>query len=238
MKNAAVIDKLDNEILRYIEAVKTDGLKGVFDKLGYYFAIRGELKTIGLTKPCEVALLNNPDLLLSANKTRLRYDSIPSNEFTEVAFRFISDVYHDERKNLLAAKIQVEMTAYQNELKGLTSEQVTELSEKTSIYNDFANFLNHPPLDTRGIDTLMTYPNILNALYDMWVSNGYSRINEQKKCIEKCVESQEVYLQENPNAENVDKGEKAIWDAMYDGEDFRVPDDEVEDNEATEGIEP
>ena len=45
-------------------------------------------------------------------------------------------------------------------------------------------------------------------------------------------------MQENPNAENVDKGEKATWDAMYDGEDFRVPDDEVEENDADEGIEP
>ena len=238
MKNAAVIEKFDDEIVKLIQRTQIYNLKEIFNNLSFYFAIRGELKTISLTKPCEVALLNNPDLLLAADKTRLRYDSIPSDEFTEVAFRFISDVYRDERKNLLAAKIQVEMTAYQNELKGLTSEQIAELSEKTSIYNDFADFLNYPPLDTRGIDTLMTYPNILNAMYDMWDSNGYSRIHEQKKCIEKCVESQEVYLQENPNAENVDKGEKAIWDAMYDGEDFRVPDDEVEENEAAEGIEP
>lgn len=238
MKNAAVIDKLDNEILRYIEAVKTDGLKSVFDKLGYYFAIRGELKTIGLTKPCEVALLNNPDLLLAADTTRLRYESIPSDEFTEVAFRFVSDVYRTERKNLLAAKIQVEMTAYQNELKTLTADQIIERSHRTTLYTDFANTLKNPALDMREVDTLMTYPNILRALYDEWTSNSYVHTDELMNCIKKCIESQEVYLQENPNAENVDKGEKAIWDAMYDGEDFRVPDDEVEENEAAEGIEP
>lgn len=238
MKNTAVIDKLDNEILRYIEAVKTDGLKSVFDELSYYFAIRGELKTISLTKPCEVALLNNPDLLLAIDKTLLEYDRIPSVDFAEAAFRFIGNVYRADRNGLLAAKIQAEMKAYQNELKALTPEQIIERSYQTSIYNDFISILKTPVLNMREADTLMTYPHILGSLYCEWVSSSYAHTDELMNCIKKCIESQEVYLQENPNAENVDKGEKATWDAMYDGEDFRVPDDEVEENDADEGIEP
>ena len=44
-------------------------------------------------------------------------------------------------------------------------------------------------------------------------------------------------MQGNPDC-GVDKGEKAIWDQMYDGDEFRVSlDDEVLDEEAGEEFE-
>ena len=234
-----LINKLDNEIVKYMEMQGRSELKKMLDALEDYLAFRTNLSVMPLEQPSRVALMNCPDLLLAidvAKKTHIKDSQI--YESSEFAYKVVGDVYRKERANLLAAKLQIEITKYHNELKALEPDEIIDRSHQTNIYNDFVIMLSNPNLTARQIDTLMTYPNILNALYVEWISGSYVHTNELENCLEKCIEEQDIYLQGNPDC-GVDKGEKAIWDQMYDGDEFRVSlDDEVLDEEAGEEFEP
>ena len=170
-----------------------------------------------------------------AKKTHIKDSQI--YESSEFAYKVVGDVYRKERAALLAARIQVELTQYHNELKTLTPDEIVDRSHQTTLYNDFSNILSNPTLTARQIDTLMTYPNILNSLYVEWICGNYVHTNELEDCLGKCIENQDIYLQGNPEC-SVDKGEKAIWDQMYEGDEFRVSlDDEVLDEEVDEDLE-
>lgn len=234
-----LMNKLDNEIVKYMEMQGRSELKKMLDALEDYLAFRTNLSVMPLEQPSRVALMNCPDLLLAidvAKKTHIKDSQI--YESSEFAYKVVGDVYRKERAALLAAKIEIEKTQYHNELKTLSPEQIVDKSYQTTIYNDFAIMLTNSSLSSRKIDTLMTYPNILDSLYDEWISGSYVHTDELGTCLDKCIELQDIYLQGNP-ACGVDKGEKAIWDEMYEGDEFRVPlDDEVLDEEAGEEFEP
>lgn len=234
-----IIEKLDNELVKYMELQGKSALKQMLDALEDYMPIRNNLKTMPLAQPSIIALLNTPDLLLAIDVVKEKfYKDCPLPDYTEFAFKFVNEAYRSERAKLLAAKVQVELTQYHNELKTLEPEEIVERSYQTTIYNDFVIMLSNPSLTARQIDTLMTYPDILNSLYVEWISSSFVHTNELENCLKKCIEEQDIYLQGNP-ACGVDKGEKAIWDQMYEGDEFRVPlDDEALDEEAGEEFEP
>ena len=233
-----LMNKLDNEIVKYMEMQGRSELKKMLDALEDYLAFRTNLSVMPLEQPSRVALMNCPDLLLAidvAKKTHIKDSQI--YESSEFAYKVVGDVYRKERAALLAARIQVELTQYHNELKTLTPDEIVDRSHQTNIYNDFVIMLSNPNLTARQIDTLMTYPNILNSLYVEWICGNYVHTNELEDCLGKCIENQDIYLQGNPEC-SVDKGEKAIWDQMYEGDEFRVPlDDEVLDEEVDEDLE-
>lgn len=233
-----LIEKLDNELVKYMELQGKSELKKMLDALEDYLAFRTNLSVMPLEQPSRVALMNCPDLLLAidvAKKTHIKDSQI--YESSEFAYKVVGDVYRKERAALLAARIQVELTQYHNELKTLTPDEIVDRSHQTTLYNDFSNILSNPTLTARQIDTLMTYPNILNSLYVEWICGNYVHTNELEDCLKKCIENQDIYLQGNPEC-SVDKGEKAIWDQMYEGDEFRVPlDDEVLDEEVDEDLE-
>lgn len=233
-----LINKLDNEIVKYMEMQGRSELKKMLDALEDYLAFRTNLSVMPLEQPSRVALMNCPDLLLAidvAKKTHIKDSQI--YESSEFAYKVVGDVYRKERAALLAARIQVELTQYHNELKTLTPDEIVDRSHQTTLYNDFSNILSNPTLTARQIDTLMTYPNILNSLYVEWICGNYVHTNELEDCLKKCIENQDIYLQGNPEC-SVDKGEKAIWDQMYEGDEFRVSlDDEVLDEEVDEDLE-
>lgn len=233
-----LMNKLDNEIVKYMEMQGRSELKKMLDALEDYLAFRTNLSVMPLEQPSRVALMNCPDLLLAidiAKKTHIKDSQI--YESSEFAYKVVGDVYRKERATLLAARIQVELTQYHNELKTLTPDEIVDRSHQTTLYNDFANMLSNPTLTARQIDTLMTYPNILNSLYVEWLCGGYVHTNELEDCLKKCIENQDIYLQGNPEY-SVDKGEKAIWDQMYEGDEFRVSiDDVMLDEEADEELE-
>lgn len=233
-----VIEKLDNELVKYMERQGKSVLKKMLDALEDYIPVRSNLKVMPLAQPSIIALLNTPDLLLAIDVVRDKFFkdcSLP--DYTEFTFKFVNEAYRSERAKLLAAKIEIEKTQYHNELKTLSPEQIVDKSYQTTIYNDFAIMLTNSSLSSRQIDTLMTYPYILDSLYDEWISGSYVHTDELGTCLDKCIELQDIYLQGNP-ACGVDKGEKAIWDEMYEGDEFRVPlDDEVLGNEADEELE-
>ena len=232
-----LMNKLDNELVKYMEKQGRSELKRMLDALEDYLAFRTNLSVMPLEQPSRVALLNCPDLLLAidvAKKTHIQDAQI--YESSEFAYKVVGDVYRKERANLLAAKLQIEITKYHNELKALEPDEIIDRSHQTNIYNDFVIMLSNPNLTARQIDTLMTYPNILNALYVEWISGSYVHTNELENCLKKCIEEQDIYLQGNPDC-GVDKGEKAIWDQMYDGDEFRLTlDNDAE--EADEELEP
>lgn len=237
-KKSDVIEKLDNEIVKYMELQGKSTLKQMLVALEDYMPIRSNLRTMPLAQPSIIALLNTPDLLLAIDVVRDKfYSDCPLPDYTEFTFKFVNEAYRSERAKLLAARVQIEITQYHNELKTLLPEEIIERSHQTTIYNDFAMILSNPSLTARQIDTLMTYPDILNSLYVEWLSGSYVHTNELEDCLNKCIESQDIYLQGNP-ACGVDKGEKAIWDEMYEGDEFRVPiDDEAPDEEVGEEFE-
>lgn len=233
-----LMNKLDNEIVKYMEMQGRSELKKMLDALEDYLAFRTNLSVMPLEQPSRIALMNCPDLLLAidvAKKTHIKDSQI--YESSEFAYKVVGDVYRKERATLLAARIQVELTQYHNELKTLEPDEIVDRSHQTTLYNDFANMLSNPTLTARQIDTLMTYPNILNSLYVEWICGNYVHTNELEDCLKKCIENQDIYLQGNPEC-SVDKGEKAIWDQMYEGDEFRVSiDDVMLDEEADEDLE-
>ena len=234
-----LIEKLDNELVKYMELQGKSELKKMLDALEDYIPVRSNLKSISMAEPSIIALLNTPDLLLAIDVVKEKfYKDCPLPDYTEFAFKFVNEAYRSERAKLLAAKVQVELTQYHNELKTLEPEEIVERSYQTTIYNDFVIMLSNPSLTARQIDTLMTYPDILNSLYVEWISSSFVHTNELENCLKKCIEEQDIYLQGNPTC-GIDKGEKEIWDQMYEGDEFRVPfDDEALDEEAGEEFEP
>lgn len=234
-----LIEKLDNELVKYMEMQGKSELKKMLDALEDYIPVRSNLKTMPLAEPSIIALLNTPDLLLAIDVVKEKfYADCSQPDYTEFTFKFVNEAYRSERAKLLAAKVEIEKTQYQNELKTLSPEQIVDKSYQTTIYNDFAIMLTNSSLSSRQIDTLMTCPHILDSLYDEWISGSYVHTDELGTCLDKCIELQDIYLQGNPTC-GVDKGEKAIWDQMYEGDEFRVPlDDEVLEAEAGEELEP
>lgn len=233
-----LIEKLDNELVKYMELQGKSELKKMLDALEDYIPVRSNLKSISMAEPSIIALLNTPDLLLAIDVVKQKfYADCSQPDYTEFTFKFVNEAYRSERAKLLAAKVQVELTQYHNDLKTLEPDEIVDRSHQTTLYNDFANILSNPTLTARQIDTLMTYPNILNSLYVEWICGNYVHTNELEDCLKKCIENQDIYLQGNPEC-SVDKGEKAIWDQMYEGDEFRVPlDDEVLDEEVDEDLE-
>ena len=233
-----LIEKLDNELVKYMELQGKSELKKMLDALEDYIPVRSNLKSMSMAEPSIIALLNTPDLLLAIDVVKQKfYADCSQPDYTEFTFKFVNEAYRSERAKLLAARVQIEITQYQNELKTLLPEEIIERSHQTTIYNDFAMILSNPSLTARQIDTLMTYPDILNSLYVEWLSGSYVHTNELEDCLNKCIELQDIYLQGNP-ACGVDKGEKAIWDEMYEGDEFRVPIyDVMLDKEADEDLE-
>lgn len=235
-KKFNVIEKLDNELIKYIERQGKNALKQTLNALENYIPIRSNLKAMHLTQPNIIALLNNPDLLLAIDVIKEKfYKDCSLPDYTEFTFRFVNDVYRSDRTKLLAKKVEIEKAQYHNELKALPSEKIVEKSYQTIIYNDFAIMLTSSSLTSRQIDTLMTYPHILDSLYDEWISGSYVHTDELVVCLEKCIELQDIYLQGNASSYGVDQGEKAIWDAMYDGDEYRIP---LDDEEIDEEFEP
>lgn len=179
-----IIEKLDNELVKYMELQGKSALKQMLDALEDYMPIRNNLKTMPLAQPSIIALLNTPDLLLAIDVVKEKfYKDCPLPDYTEFAFKFVNEAYRSERAKLLAAKVQVELTQYHNELKTLEPEEIVERSYQTTIYNDFVIMLSNPSLTARQIDTLMTYPDILNSLYVEWISSSFVHTNELENCL-------------------------------------------------------
>lgn len=234
-----LIEKLDNELIKYMKLQGKSELKLMIDALELYIPIRSNLKAMLLAEPNIAALLNTPDLLLAIDVIKEKfYMDCPASDCTEFTFKLVNEVYRNERAKLLAAKVQNENAAHKNELKTLPPEEIIDRAFQTNIYNDYEIMLSEPDLTARQIDTLMTYPNILNSLYVEWICGSYVHTDELEDCLKKCIEDQDIYLQGNPDC-GVDKGEKEIWDKMYEGDEFRVPlNCEAADKEAGEELEP
>ena len=80
-----LMNKLDNEIVKYMEMQGRSELKKMLDALEDYLAFRTNLSVMPLEQPSRVALMNCPDLLLAidvAKKTHIKDSQIyESSEF-------------------------------------------------------------------------------------------------------------------------------------------------------------
>ena len=95
-------------------------------------------------------------------------------------------------------------------------------------------------MNGQEIDALLTYPNILGAIYDEWISGSYTSNDELKYCLIKCVELRYEDLKTVSVKVDVNKEALEVWEQMYDiNGDLQFPVyDETLDEETGEEFEP
>ena len=105
---------------------------------------------------------------------------------------------------------------------------------------DIVNLIKSNYLNGQEIDALLTYPNILGAIYDEWISGSYTSNDELKYCLIKCVELRYEDLKTEAVKVGVNKEALEVWEQMYDiNGDLQFPVyDEALDEEAGEEFEP
>ena len=110
-----LMEKLDNELIKYMKLQGKSELKLMLDALELYMPIRSNLKAMPLAEPNITAFLNTPDLLLAIDVIKEKfYKDCPAPDCTEFTFKLVNEVYRNERAKLLAAKVQNENAAHKN----------------------------------------------------------------------------------------------------------------------------
>lgn len=232
-----VIKRLDDAILDYIKNHVTENMDRFMYRLEVYSSFRNEIDKTDYLQPHLNALHNCPNLLFAIRTSVSRNtNGVIDPPYDELVSNFVDELYQDERQGLLISRVEAERQAFQNELQAKSPEKIIEEAYHISLLNDVVNLLHNRCLRGREIDALLTYPNILGAIYDEWISGSYVHTNELQDCIVKCAELRENDLLGELPEGSYNEDALAIWNQMYDGNEMRTPDydEEYEDDEELE----
>ncbi len=227
----SVLQKMDMEIEHFWANSQNQPTEYRIEKLGQYTAIRSQLSLIQWTAPCVDALYQCDSLLTMADCSLALHLQIVDRQpdYTAAVFWFVEDVYLRERMKLMRERVKQENEAFHNQLETLPDEEIICKACESTIKNEMVSILLNAELSVRQMDALMTYPHILDALYNEWSSGEYTQIRDLPVCIERAIEKRDHDLQVCPVLCEVNAEAAAIWNQMYDGEDWRVPEDNEEE---------
>jgi len=232
-----VIKRLDDAILDYIKNHSTDSMDRFMYRLEVYSSFRNEIDKTDYLRPHLTALHNCPDLLFAIRTSVSRNtNGVIDPPYDELVSNFVDELYQDERQGLLISRVEDERQDFMNEvLKKPNSEILNEVYHISTL-DDLVAFLHTRSLRGREIDALLTYPNILGAIYDEWISGSYINPDELKDCVVKCAQLRENDLSGELPEGSYNEEALAIWNQMYDGNEMRSPDfsEEYEDDEELE----
>lgn len=235
-----LIEQLDKEILAYI-GNNTDTMDRFMYRLEVYSSFRNELDKNEYLIPQLNAMLNCNDLLVAIRTSVLRNtNGVVDPSYDELVSNFVTELYLEQRTKELISRVEKEQQEIQNELQQKSPQEVVDEAYRISTINEIVNLLKSNYLNGQEIDALLTYPNILGAIYDEWVSGSYTNTDEIKYCLIKCVELRYEDLKNETVTVDVNKEAFGIWEQMYDiNGDLQFPVyDETLDEEVGEEFEP
>lgn len=232
-EKADVIRKLDQEIEDFIESSKAQSADLRMKKMEYYTALRNGIDTMPLNPPQIDALTQCDKPLDMADRVftaHVRKDEAQP-DYTALCFWYVDDVYQAERMKLLRYKTARDMTEYKNSLMKLPPEKIMDSAYEFTMKNELYLLVDAGELSARQVDTLLTYEHPLEALYGEWLDCDLSFDDVLRDSIQLAVEKQEDYLkwQNLLNHNGTPSEDISVWNAMYEGDDMRVPDDNAEE---------
>ena len=235
-----LIEQLDKQILAYI-GNNTDTMDRFMYRLEVYSSFRNELDKNDYLKPQLKVLYGCNDLLVAIRTSVLRNtNGVVDPTYDELVSQFVTELYLEQRTKELISRVEKELQEIQNELQGKTPQEIVDAAYRITTLNDIVNLLKSDYLNAQETDALLTYPNILGAIYDEWISGSYTSNEELKCCLTKCVELRYEDLKTEIVKCDVNKEAFEVWEQMYDiNGDLQFPVyDEILDEEAGEEFEP
>lgn len=235
-----LIEQLDKQILAYI-GNNTDTMDRFMYRLEVYSSFRNELDKNEYLIPQLNAMLNCNDLLVAIRTSVLRNtNGVVDPSYDELVSNFVTELYLEQRTKELISRVEKEQQEIQSELQQKSPQEVVDEAYRISTINEIVNLIKSNYLNGQEIDALLTYPNILGAIYDEWISGSYTTSDEIKYCLIKCVELRYEDLKTEAVKCDVNKEALEVWEQMYDiNGDLQFPVyDETLDEEAGEEFEP
>lgn len=235
-----LIEQLDKQILDYIRK-NTDTMDRFMYRLEVYSSFRNELDKNEYLIPQLNAMLKCNDLLVAIRTSVLRNtNGVVDPSYDELVSQFVTELYLEQRTKELISRVEKEQQEIQSELQEKSPQEVVDEAYRISTINDIVNLIKSNYLNAQEIDALLTYPNILGAIYDEWVSGSYTSNEELKYGLIKCVELRYEDLKTKAVKCDVNKEALKVWEQMYDiNGDLQFPVyDEALDEEAGEEFEP
>lgn len=235
-----LIEQLDKQILDYI-GKNTDTMDRFMYRLEVYSSFRNELDKNEYLIPQLNAMLKCNDLLVAIRTSVLRNtNGVVDPSYDELVSQFVTELYLEQRTKELISRVEKEQQEIQSELQEKSPQEVVDEAYRISTINDIVNLIKSNYLNGQEIDALLTYPNILEAIYDEWISGSYTTSDEIKYCLIKCVELRYEDLKTEVVKCDVNKEALDVWKQMYDiNGDLQFPVyDETLDEEAGEELEP
>lgn len=235
-----LIEQLDKQILDYI-GKNTDTMDRFMYRLEVYSSFRNELDKNEYLIPQLNAMLKCNDLLVAIRTSVLRNtNGVVDPSYDELVGNFVTELYLEQRTKELISRVEKEQQEIQSELQQKSPQEVVDEAYRISTVNEIVNLIKSNYLNGQEIDALLTYPNILGAIYDEWISGSYTTSDEIKYCLIKCVELRYEDLKTEAVKCDVNKEALEVWEQMYDiNGDLQFPVyDETLDEEAGEEFEP
>lgn len=235
-----LIEQLDKQILDYI-GKNTDTMDRFMYRLEVYSSFRNELDKNEYLIPQLNAMLKCNDLLVAIRTSVLRNtNGVVDPSYDELVGNFVTELYLEQRTKELISRVEKEQQEIQSELQQKSPQEVVDEAYRISTVNEIVNLIKSNYFNGQEIDALLTYPNILGAIYDEWISGSYTTSDEIKYCLIKCVELRYEDLKTEAVKCYVNKEALEVWEQMYDiNGDLQFPVyDETLDEEAGEEFEP
>ena len=235
-----VIERLDKAILDYI-GKNTDTMDRFMYRLEVYSSFRNELDKNEYLIPQLKVLYGCNDLLVAIRTSVLRNtNGVVDPSYDELVSNFVTELYLEQRTKELISRVEKEQQEIQSEIQEKSPQEVVDEAYRISTINEIVNLIKSNYLNGQEIDALLTYPNILGAIYDEWISGSYTTSDEIKYCLIKCVELRYEDLKTDAVKCDVNKEALEVWEQMYDiNGDLQFPVyDESLDDEAGEEFEP
>lgn len=235
-----LIEQLDKQILDYI-GKNTDTMDRFMYRLEVYSSFRNELDKNEYLIPQLNAMLKCNDLLVAIRTSVLRNtNGVVDPSYDELVGNFVTELYLEQRTKELISRVEKEQQEIQSELQQKSPQEFIDEAYRISTINEIVNLIKSNYLNRQEIDALLTYPNILGAIYDEWISGSYTTSDEIKYCLIKCVELRYEDLKTEAVKCDVNKEALEVWEQMYDiNGDLQFPVyDETLDEEAGEEFEP
>lgn len=235
-----VIERLDKAILDYIRK-NTDTMDRFMYRLEVYSSFRNVLDKNEYLIPQLKVLYGCNDLLVAIRTSVLRNtNGVVDPSYDELVSNFVTELYLEQRTKELISRVEKEQQEIQSEIQEKSPQEVVDEAYRITTINDIVNLIKSNYLNGQEIDALLTYPNILGAIYDEWISGSYTSNDELKYSLIKCVELRYEDLKTEAVKVDVNKEALEVWEQMYDiNGDLQFPVyDEVLDEEAGEEFEP
>ena len=178
-----VIERLDKAILDYIRK-NTDTMDRFMYRLEVYSSFRNVLDKNEYLIPQLKVLYGCNDLLVAIRTSVLRNtNGVVDPSYDELVSNFVTELYLEQRTKELISRVEKEQQEIQSEIQEKSPQEVVDEAYRITTINDIVNLIKSNYLNGQEIDALLTYPNILGAIYDEWISGSYTSNDELKYCL-------------------------------------------------------